>query len=158
MAMYAAGEKFLAQYLGGRYQEAMTPEVAKRLTEITVDPKTVVMAPKALSSTLATAGVGAGLGGKWTWVVEAPGQQIELAVDLKEDGSNFSGTSSSMIGNAVIDSGKVIGKNFTAKLKADIQGQPTEFLIEGVMEGSTLTGTITGGGFGSLPFTATRSK
>jgi dipeptidyl aminopeptidase/acylaminoacyl peptidase len=157
MAMYAAGEKFLAQYLGGRYQETMTPEVAKRLAEITVDPKTVVMAPKAMSS-VATPAAATGLGGKWTWVVDAPGQQIELAVDLKEDGGNFSGTSSSMIGNAIIDSGKVNGKNFTAKLKADIQGQPTEFLIEGIMEGSTLAGTITGGGFGSLPFTATRSK
>ena len=115
------------------------------------------MASKA-SSSLGTGAVSAGLGGKWTWVVEAPGQQLELAVDLKEEGSNFSGTSSSMIGNAIIDSGKLNGKNFTAKLKADIRGQPTEFLIEGTMDGSTLSGTITGGGFGSLPFTAARSK
>jgi dipeptidyl aminopeptidase/acylaminoacyl peptidase len=41
MAMLALSEKFMAQYLGGRYQESMTPEVAKRLQEITVDPKTV---------------------------------------------------------------------------------------------------------------------
>lgn len=41
MAMLALGEKFLAKYLGGRYQESMTAEVAKRLQEITVDPKTV---------------------------------------------------------------------------------------------------------------------
>ena len=45
-AMIAAAEKFLAQYLGGRYQEGATPEVAKRLTEITVDPKTVTLAKK----------------------------------------------------------------------------------------------------------------
>ena len=31
----------LAKYLGGRSQEFNTPEVAKRLQEITVDPKTV---------------------------------------------------------------------------------------------------------------------
>jgi dipeptidyl aminopeptidase/acylaminoacyl peptidase len=41
MAMLAQSEKFLAKYLGGRYQETMTPEVAKRLAEITVDPKSV---------------------------------------------------------------------------------------------------------------------
>lgn len=41
MAMLALAEKFLAKHLGGRYQETMTPEVAKRLQEITVDPKTV---------------------------------------------------------------------------------------------------------------------
>ncbi|MFL6231590.1 MAG: S9 family peptidase [Thermoanaerobaculia bacterium] len=45
MAMFASAEKFLAKHLGGRYQEDMTPEVATRLQEITVDPKTVE-APK----------------------------------------------------------------------------------------------------------------
>lgn len=43
MAMFAAAEKFFAKYLGGRYQETATPEVSKRLAEITVDPKTVVV-------------------------------------------------------------------------------------------------------------------
>ncbi|HYG10665.1 MAG TPA: S9 family peptidase [Pyrinomonadaceae bacterium] len=44
MAMLALTEKFLAKYLGGRYQESLTPDVAKRLQEITVDPKTVKLA------------------------------------------------------------------------------------------------------------------
>jgi dienelactone hydrolase len=46
MAMFAATEKFLAHFLGGRYQEGGTPEVMARLKEITVDPKTVVLAKK----------------------------------------------------------------------------------------------------------------
>src|SRR5690242_1394484 len=46
MAMYAEAEKFLAKYLDGRYQSAMPPEVATRLKEITVDPKTVVVTKK----------------------------------------------------------------------------------------------------------------
>jgi dipeptidyl aminopeptidase/acylaminoacyl peptidase len=41
MAAYGVAEKFLAKHLGGRHQESMTPEVAARLKEITVDPKTV---------------------------------------------------------------------------------------------------------------------
>jgi dipeptidyl aminopeptidase/acylaminoacyl peptidase len=44
MAMLAMTEKFLAKHLGGRHQESVTPEVAKRLQEITVDPKTVKLA------------------------------------------------------------------------------------------------------------------
>ncbi|WP_400194287.1 S9 family peptidase [Hymenobacter sp. B81] len=44
MAMLAATEKFLAQHLGGRYQESMPEAVAKRLQEITVDPKMVQLA------------------------------------------------------------------------------------------------------------------
>ena len=43
MAMFASAEKFLAKYLGGRYQESMTPEVSQRLNEINVDPKTVTL-------------------------------------------------------------------------------------------------------------------
>ncbi len=50
MAMFALAEKFLAKYLGGRYQESMTPEVTTRLKEITVDVKTVTL-PKMMTST-----------------------------------------------------------------------------------------------------------
>ena len=46
MAMFMASEKFLAKHLDGRYQESGTPEVVKRLAEITVDPKTVVLSKK----------------------------------------------------------------------------------------------------------------
>ena len=47
MAMLAASEKFLAKYLKGHYQETMTPAVATRLKEITVDPKNVNLVSKA---------------------------------------------------------------------------------------------------------------
>jgi hypothetical protein len=154
MAMFAAAEKFLAQYIVGRFQETMTPEVTKRLAEITVDPKTVTMAKKADMS----AAPGANVGGKWTWLVEANGQQIELAVDLKQDGGAFTGTSTSAIGNAIIEGGKVAGKTLTGVLKADVQGQPMDFAIEGTVDGDKITGTLTGGAFGSLPFVASRAK
>ena len=46
MAMFATTEKFLAKHLGGRYQESMTPEVAQRLKEISVDVTTVALPKK----------------------------------------------------------------------------------------------------------------
>jgi hypothetical protein len=46
MAMYMASEAFLARHLGGRAQAGGTPEVTARLAEITVDPKTVTLAPR----------------------------------------------------------------------------------------------------------------
>src|SRR5687767_5343838 len=52
MSMFATAEKFLAKHLGGRYQESMTPEVATRLKEITVDVKTVSL-PKKVEATAA---------------------------------------------------------------------------------------------------------
>jgi dipeptidyl aminopeptidase/acylaminoacyl peptidase len=41
LAMITSAEKFLARFLGGRYQQDAKPEVATRLKEITVDVKTV---------------------------------------------------------------------------------------------------------------------
>lgn len=46
MALFMESEKFLAQHLGGRYQEGGTPATTTRLKEITVDPKTVVVEKK----------------------------------------------------------------------------------------------------------------
>lgn len=46
LAMIAAMEKFLATQLKGRYQEQVPEDVAKRLTEITVDPKSVTVTSK----------------------------------------------------------------------------------------------------------------
>ncbi len=46
MAMFATTEKFLAKYLGGRYQESMTAEVGQRLKDISVDVKTVTLPKK----------------------------------------------------------------------------------------------------------------
>ena len=42
MAMWVTTEKFLAKHLGGRYQETMSEDVAKRLKEITQDVSKVV--------------------------------------------------------------------------------------------------------------------
>jgi len=49
MAFVAAKEKFMAQHLGGRYQEDMPDHIAKRLKEITVDVSTVTL-PEELSA------------------------------------------------------------------------------------------------------------
>ena len=41
LAMVTEMERFLAKYLDGRYQEYVPSDVAERLKQITVDPKTV---------------------------------------------------------------------------------------------------------------------
>ena len=46
LAMFMAIERFLAEQLGGRYQDTGSPEVVKRLKEITVDPKSVTLSTK----------------------------------------------------------------------------------------------------------------
>jgi dipeptidyl aminopeptidase/acylaminoacyl peptidase len=158
MAMFAAAEKFLAKYLGGRYQESMTPEVTKRLAEITVDPKTVKItdpnAPKPQGGT--NGGAMASLDGKWTLSVDAGGQVIDLVSEIKQTGSDFVGTMSSMVGGGSFEKGKVSGSTFTATLNADVQGSPTVISLEGKVEGSKMSGTMNVPGFGVLAFTGVR--
>src|SRR5215469_8810725 len=83
MALYMASEKFLAKYLGGRYQEGGTPEVTARLTEITVDPKTVVLAkkidPGAISAPKPAIDLKAGTY-SYQVKIEMGGQQMNLKV------------------------------------------------------------------------------
>ena len=53
-AMIACTEKFLARHLGGRFQEEMPADVATRLKEITVDPKTVTLAAAPIAAASVT--------------------------------------------------------------------------------------------------------
>ena len=90
MSAYAAAEKFLAKYLGGRYQESMTPEISARLKEITVDPKTVTVAKPMDTSTVGLPKPAASLQpGSFLYKtrVEAGGQSMDLVLttEIKED-------------------------------------------------------------------------
>jgi dipeptidyl aminopeptidase/acylaminoacyl peptidase len=54
LALFMESEKFLALHLGGRYQEGGTSEEVARLKEISVDPKSVVLAKKVDAGTIGT--------------------------------------------------------------------------------------------------------
>ncbi len=96
--------------------------------------------------------------GKWALVADAGGQSLQIGVELKQTGTDFSGTTASDMGNGVIDGGKVSGKTITGTLHADVQGSAVDFKIDGTVEGDKMTGTFTNASFGSIPFTATKSK
>ena len=152
--MVTASEKFLAKHLGGRYQESATPEVAKRLGEITVDPKTVVLA-KPVDM---TAAVGANISGKWSMTVDAGGQTVDISLDLKQEGADFTGSTSSHLGDGTVEKGKVSGTNVKAIVKSDVQGQMMEIQLDGKVDGDKMTGTLVVPGLGTMPFTAVKPK
>lgn len=157
MAMIAASEKFLAKHLGGRFQESMTPEVAKRLAEITVDPKNVVVTdPNATTPT--SNAKAADVNGKWLMVAEAQGQSIPIATELKQTGATFTGTTASPLGNGTIMDGKVNGNVLTANFQADVQGNVVDFKMEAKLEGDKITGTLTNSAFGVIPIVMTKEK
>jgi len=107
MAMIAAAEKFFAHYLGGRYQEDMTPEVATRLKEITVDPKTVVLARKIDAASVTAPTIAAPLQPalyKYKVTIQMGAQSIPLTLanEIKSEGGAWMVTNrmSSPVGEA----------------------------------------------------------
>jgi dipeptidyl aminopeptidase/acylaminoacyl peptidase len=94
MASVMATEKFFAKYLGGRYQEGGTPEVVARLKEVTVDPKTVVLAKKVDANSVGAPKPAVDLqpgSYKYKASLEIGGQQVPLTVSttIAEDGGTW---------------------------------------------------------------------
>ncbi len=112
----------------------------------------------ALSSIFAFAAFADELAGKWNLTAEAQGQSIYITVDIKQTGETFTGSTTSDMGNGTIDGGKVTGKTFTATLHADVQGNLVDFKMDRTIDGDKITGTFANAAFGSIPFSATRSK
>ena len=151
-AMIAASEKFLAKHLGGRFQDSATPEVTKRLQEITVDPKTVVLTKKADMS----AAPSVDISGKWNLTANAGGQELPFAVEFKQSNAAFSGSITSDHASGTIENGKVSGENVTGTMKILLQGQALELQMEGKIDSGKMSGTINGPGLPPITFTAVK--
>ena len=159
LSLYTEAEKFFGKYLSGRFQESMTPEVAKRITELTIDPKTVVLKPAGAPAASPAAAPGVDISGKWTLAVDAGGQIIEVVLELKQNPAGLlSGTMSSPVSTATVEKGSVNGKDLSVTLKGEVQGQASDIQVDGKIDGDKISGTVTVPGLGSFPFTGSRSK
>ena len=91
LALFMASEKFFAAHLGGRNQEGGTPEEVARLKEITVDPKTVVLAKKIDAGTIGAPKPATDLqAGTYNYQVkiEMGGQQVNMKLStVIQDGA-----------------------------------------------------------------------
>ncbi len=96
--------------------------------------------------------------GKWSLSVAAPGEAVEVVLDLKQDGETVTGTMVSGVGGGTVTKGTFKDKKLTATITADIQGSPTELGVEGTVDGDKITGSITAHGLGNFSFAGTRSK
>jgi dipeptidyl aminopeptidase/acylaminoacyl peptidase len=145
MALYMTAEKFLAKHLNGRYQEGGTPEVVARLKEITVDPKTVVLAKKVDANAVGLPKTAVDLQPgtyKYKAKIVAGGQEIamDMSTTIKEDNGKWiaTGTMQSAMGDATdvstLDKGTLVVSKRTIK-----QGPAT---IEVNFAGNKATGTM----------------
>ncbi len=146
LALFAAAEKFLAQYLDARYQPEMSPEVAKRLQELTVDPKTVTVTKKIDAGTLSvpTPAVDPKPGiYKYRANISAGGQQFALTLqtEIKDDGVNllFIDSMTTPMGEGT-DTATVAKGSLLIRSRVVKQGPLT---VDATYDGPKVTGKVT---------------
>jgi dipeptidyl aminopeptidase/acylaminoacyl peptidase len=145
MAMIAATEKFFAHYLDSRYQEDMTPEVATRLKEITVDPKTVVLTRKVEAGSVGVpklSGMLQPVSYKYKAKIEVSGQTIALtmATDIKEENGAWTATDSLTTPMGAATDVTVLDKDTLIVRKRSIHQGPAT--VEVAFDGNKATGTM----------------
>ncbi len=146
MALWAATEKFFAQHRGGRHQEAMTPEVKKRLGEITVDPKTVVLTKKleaeATAAPRPVANLAAGVA-SYKGTLEANGRShpIALTRTVKDAGEVWLVTDALTLPMGTATDVTTLDKSTLVVRKRSIQHGPAK--IEISCDDGSATGTLT---------------
>ncbi len=145
LAMFAASEKFLAKFLGGRYEETMTPEVSTRLKEITVDPKSVTLAKKVDASAVTVPKVVAPLtAGTFKYVAKLQmgpqAMNLNLTTEVKQaDGAwLITDTMSTPMGDAV--DATTLDKDTMVFVKRQVKQGPMSVNIDA--KGNKVTGTL----------------
>ncbi len=129
MASVMATEKFFAQYLGGRYQEGGTPEVVARLKEVTVDPKTVVLAKKVDATSVGVPKLAMDLQPgtyKYQAKIEVGGQKISLTVSttIAEDGGAWTATDVMETPNGTVTETTTLEKGSLVARKLNLKQGP----------------------------------
>jgi dipeptidyl aminopeptidase/acylaminoacyl peptidase len=149
MALWAASETFFAKHLGGRFQESSTPEVAKRLAEVTVDPKTVVLSKPVDARTVGapktafplTAGTASYQG-----TIEAGGQTMPMSAtqSIAEQGGTWVITRTAKLPMGDSVDVTTLDKATLVSLKRSLKQGPAA--IELSFTGGKATGTVAMGG------------
>jgi dienelactone hydrolase len=132
-AMFAAAEKFLAKHLKGRFQDGGTPEVMKRLGEITVDPKTVTLSKKVEVAAAAPKPAAAFTAGSTTWAgtLTAGGREMPATLTnaIRAEGGTWVVDGSAKIGPMEMSDASVYAQGSLAPLKRTVKQGPVSVEI-----------------------------
>ena len=145
LALFMESEKFLAQYLGGRFQEGGSAESVARLKEITVDPKTVVLA-KAVDANAVGVPKPAGdlQAGTYNYqvTIEMGGQKISMKVStaITDGGSSWTAVDTMDTPQGAATDTASIAKSSLLLQKRSLKQGPVD--IELAYAGDKATGTM----------------
>ena len=145
MALWAASEAFFAKHLGGRFQEGATPEVAARLKQITVDPKTVVLTKKADAAAVGLPKVAGSLAAgsaSYQAKIEVNGQTMPMSVTrtVKEQSGGWQIEETAQTPMGPVSDVVLLEKASLALRKRSLKQGPMS--LELAFEGGKATGTM----------------
>jgi len=145
MAMFASAEKFLAKHIGGRYQETSTPEVAARLKEITVDPKTVVLTKKVDASAVGLPTAAAGLTpGTWKYLAKlqlgSRSMEMKVTTVVSKDGENWKVADTAVTPGGDMTEEAILDGKTLAVLKRTVATGPATYNLD--LTGGKVTGSL----------------
>jgi len=149
LAMVAEMERFLGRHLDARFQESVPSDVAARLKQITVDPKTVRLAAKVDGSQVGTAvptqDLEPGLS-NYKATLEAGGQTIplEMSSEIKDESGLWAATDTMQTPmGAVTDKTMIEKRTLIPRERHVRQGQ---VVIDLTYDQGKATGTMTRNG------------
>jgi zinc protease len=82
------------------------------------------------------------VGGTWSLELDFQGQPVPITLSLDQNGEGVTGKLTTMLGDGEITEGSVSGNRVSAKAVTEIQGQSVDFVIGGVVDGDSISGTI----------------
>lgn len=149
MAMIATAERFLARHVGGRAQEDMPADVAARLKEITVDPKSVTLKTAADPASITTPTPAADLApmtASYRATIAAGPQKmaLEMLQEIREENGAWLAveTADTPMGQAVDTT--VIAKGTLLPQTRRVKQGPADIAIELTDEAATGSMTMNG--------------
>jgi len=80
--------------------------------------------------------------GTWKLALDFQGQRVPVTLTLDQKDEKISGKIETVLGGGEIQDGSVKGKKISATAITEIQGQSVDFVITGVVDGDSMSGTL----------------
>ena len=80
--------------------------------------------------------------GTWELALDFQGQRVPVTLTLDQKDEKISGKIETVLGGGDIQDGTVKGKKINATASTEIQGQSVDFVISGVVDGDSMSGTL----------------
>ncbi|MEW6130844.1 MAG: amidohydrolase family protein [Acidobacteriota bacterium] len=96
--------------------------------------------------------------GEWSLMVNSPQGDLNVKMNIRKDGNNYSGSLATPMGNADVRDIAMEGNRLTARVTIPAGGNNMEATMTATIDGDAIKGVLALGAMGAFDFTGTRPK